>query len=188
MHHVTSFNEFDIKQISRTLENQVAQLKQGGVLIIRDFVVPDDAEKNVYLDLPTDDGKETGEIPELSTAALFEVFARDFRCSLNMSESVSYKKLESPRENFARFETTLRYAAEFVLRKDYRKDWATELIEEYTYFSQNDFENAFRNKRLRIVVSMPLWNPWIVSNRFVGKFYLSDVEENETLHFRRQII
>jgi hypothetical protein len=27
----------------------------------------------------------------------------------------------------------LRAAAEFLLRKDYRADWATELIEEYTF-------------------------------------------------------
>lgn len=176
LHHVTSFNEFEIKQIFRTLENQVAQLKQGGVLIIRDFVIPDEAEKLVYLDLPTNDGNEFGDIPELSTAALFEVFAKDFRSSLNMSEGILYKKLESPRADCLRFETTLKSAAEFVLRKDYRKDWATELLEEYTYFSQAEFERSFREKRLRIVVSMPLWNPWIVSNRFVNKFYLEDLQ------------
>ncbi len=178
LHHVTTFNGYDIKQVSKTLSNQTNQLKQGGVLIIRDFVIPDNAGNIVYLDLPTNDGNETGEISELSTATLFEVFARDFRCSLNMTKSVSYKKLESSMENFARFQTTLRYAAEFVLRKDYRKDWATELIEEYTYYSQADFENAFRKENLRIVVSMPLWNPWIVENRFVNKFYLSDLQEN----------
>ncbi|HET7230829.1 MAG TPA: hypothetical protein VFJ16_12545, partial [Longimicrobium sp.] len=27
---------------------------------------------------------------------------------------------------------------------------------------------------LRVVVSAPLWNPWIVENRFEGRFYLSD--------------
>ena len=174
LHHVTSFNGYDIAQIVKTLRNQVAQLKTSGVLIIRDFVVPDEAEKQVFLDLPTDDGAGEGEISELSTAALFEVFARDFRCSLNLSESVSYKQFESSRPNFARFQTTLRYAAEFILRKDYRDHWSPELLEEYTYFSQSNFEKEFRANDLRIVVSMPLWNPWIVENRFVGKFYLSD--------------
>lgn len=174
LHHVTSFNEYDLTQIVKTLANQVAQLKQGGVLIIRDFVVPDEAERPVYLDLPTDDGKESGAINELSTAALFEVFARDFRCSLNMNAPVEFKKHASAKPNFARFELTLRYAAEFVLRKNYRDHWSPELIEEYTYFSQTDFENEFRANDLRIVVSMPLWNPWIVENRFVGKFFLSD--------------
>jgi SAM-dependent methyltransferase len=178
LHHVTSFNDYDIRQIGKTLDNQVKQLKKGGVLIIRDFVVPDNAEKTVFIDLPSDDGKATDEISELSTAALFEVFARDFRSSLNRDKSFSYQKLASPRNDFVRFRVSLKFAGEFVLRKDYRDHWAPELIEEYTYFSQTDFENAFRARDLRIIVSMPLWNPWIVENRFAGKFHLSDLQEN----------
>lgn len=178
LHHVTSFNDFDAAQIAKTLKNQVAQLKAGGVLIIRDFVVPDEAEKRVFLDLPIGDGESAGEIAELSPAALFEVFARDFRSSLNRNEAVEYKKHVSPRAGFARFEVTLKTAAEFVLRKDYRDHWAPELLEEYCYYSQADFESNFRKENLRIVVSMPLWNPWIVENRFSGKFFLSDLEGN----------
>ena len=179
LHHVTSFNGFDAAQITRTLRNQVAQLRPGGVLIIRDFVVPDDAQKRVFIDLPTTDGKDSGALADLSSAALFEVFARDFRCSLNLTSGVEFEKHASPRKGFARFATTLRYAAEFVLRKDYRDHWTPELLEEYTYFSQADFEEGFRRENLRIVVSMPLWNPWIVENRFAGKFFLSDSEGGE---------
>lgn len=178
LHHVTSFNDYDIDQIFKTLKNQVAQLKQGGALIIRDFVVPDDAEKLVFLDLPNNDGKNAGEISELSTAALFEIFARNFRCSLNRTETVPYEKSDCKTPHFSRFQTALRYAAEFVLRKDYRDHWSPELIEEYTYFSQKDFEENFKKENLRIVVSMPLWNPWIVENRFADKFYLSDSQKN----------
>ena len=76
-----------------------------------------------------------------------------------------------------RFETTLKTAAEFVLRKDYRDHWSPELFEEYCYYSQENFEKNFRKENLRIVVSMPLWNPWIVENRFRNKFYLSDSNE-----------
>ncbi len=177
LHHVTSFNGFDVLQITKTLQNQVAQLKQGGVLIIRDFVIPDEAEKVIFLDLPTNDGKDSGEIAELSTAALFEVFVRDFRSCLNLDSPVSFRKHESPRKDFARFEVTLKTAAEFVLRKDYRDHWSPELLEEYCYFSQADFEKGFRKENLRIVVSMPLWNPWIVENRFVGKFFLADLQK-----------
>ena len=178
LHHVTSFNDFDVRQIAKTLHNQITQLKQGGVLIIRDFVIPDNAERRVFLDLPTGDGKISGEIAELSTAALFEVFARDFRSSLNTNSAVEFMRLESTRANFMRFEATLKTCAEFVLRKDYRDHWSPELLEEYAYYSQDNFEENFRKENLRIVVSMPLWNPWIVENRFVDKFYLSDLSEN----------
>ena len=182
LHHVTSFNDYDIRQISRTLRNQVAQLKSGGTLIIRDFVVPEDGEKTIFLDLPADDGDAAGEVSNLSSAALFEVFARDFRSSVNRDHAVPYVMLPSPRPGFVRFETKMRAAAEFVLRKDYRRDWNAELIEEYTYFSQSDFEQAFRSNGLRTTVSVPLWNPWIVNNRFVKKFFISN-KDGEILPF-----
>ncbi|HWW75961.1 MAG TPA: methyltransferase domain-containing protein, partial [Pyrinomonadaceae bacterium] len=174
LHHVTSFNDFDVRRVFATLDNQVAQLKTGGVIIIRDFVVPD-GPRRVRLDLPANDGAEAGEVAELSTAALFERFAREWHGSVNRGEPVPFTKTRSPRAGFERYEVALRAAAEFVLRKDYRADWATEVLEEYTYLGQSQFEEAFRSRGLRIVTSRPLWNPWIVQNRFEGKFYLSDL-------------
>ena len=174
LHHVTSFNDFDVGRVHTTLDRQVAQLRTGGVIIIRDFVIPDGPER-VYLDLPAADGSETGEVVELSTAALFELFAREWRSSVNRDGPVPFTGMKSPRAGFVRYEVALRAAAEFVLRKDYRADWATEVLEEYTYLSQSQFEESFRSLGLRIVTSRPLWNPWIVQNRFEGKFHLSDL-------------
>ena len=174
LHHVTSFNDFDVRRVFKTLDNQVAQLKTGGVIIVRDFVIPEGPER-VRLDLPADDGSEAGDAAELSTAALFERFAREWRSSVNRDAPVPFTRMESPRDGFARYEVALRAAAEFVLRKDYRADWAAEVLEEYTYLRQSQFEEAFRTRGLRVVTSRPLWNPWIVQNRFEGKFYLSDL-------------
>ena len=174
LHHVTSFNNFAVERVFTTLDNQVAQLKPGGVIIIRDFVIPDGPEE-VYLDLPFTDGAETGNKRELSTAALFEVFAQEWRSSVNPHGPVAFAKLESQRDGFVRFQLTLRAATEFVLRKDYRADWDTEVLEEYTYLSQAQFEGAFRSRGLRVVTSRPIWNPWIVRNRFENRFFLSDL-------------
>lgn len=174
LHHVTSFNDFDVGRVHATLARQVAQLKTGGVIIIRDFVIPDGPER-VHLDLPAADGSETGTVVELSAAALFELFAREWRSSVNRDGPVPFTRMNSPRPGCLRYEVALRAAAEFVLRKDYRADWATEVLEEYTYLSQSQFEESFRSLGLRIVTSRPLWNPWIVQNRFEGKFHLSDL-------------
>ena len=181
LHHVTSFNNFDVDRVFTTLDNQVAQLRLGGVIIIRDFVIPDGPER-VFLDLPLSDGAESGSKRELSTAALFEVFAEEWRSSVNPDGPVLYESLKSPRDGFARFQLTLRAATEFVLRKDYRADWDTEVLEEYTYLSQAQFEAAFRARGLRVVASRPLWNPWITQNRFEKKFCLADLN-NEPLPF-----
>ncbi|HEU4389499.1 MAG TPA: methyltransferase domain-containing protein [Blastocatellia bacterium] len=174
-HHVTTFNDYDLGKVFTTLDNQVAQLAEGGVVIIRDFVIPDGPEK-VFLDLPQTDGLAEGNVPQLSTASLFELFARNFRSSVNRTAAVPFIRRESPRPGFARYELALRAAAEFVLRKDYRADWDTELVEEYTYLTQSHFESAFRERGLRIVVSMPIWNPWIVQKRFKEKFFLSALD------------
>jgi SAM-dependent methyltransferase len=175
LHHVTSFNDFDVGRVLTTLDNQVTQLKTGGVIIIRDFVIPDGPER-VHLDLPETDGAAAGGFGELSTAALFELFARGWRSSVNRDGPVPFTRMRSPLPGLVRYELSLRAAAEFVLRKDYRADWETEVLEEYTYLSQSEFEAAFRSRGLRIVTSRPLWNPWIVQNRFEGKFHLSDLK------------
>lgn len=175
LHHVTSFNDFDVRRVFDTFDRQVAQLKPGGVIIVRDFVIPDGPGR-VHLDLPAADGSTVGEVVELSTAALFERFAREWRGSINRDRPVPFTRMSSPHTGFVRFEVALRAAAEFVLRKDYRADWATEVLEEYTYLSQSQFEESFRTRGLRIVTSRPLWNPWIVKNRFEGRFLLSDLD------------
>jgi hypothetical protein len=87
----------------------------------------------VLLDLPDDDGVAEGSPEQCSSAALFELFVAQFRSSQNREGGVSYQRLDAPRPGWARFRVALRAAAEFLLRKDYRADWATELIEEYTF-------------------------------------------------------
>ena len=181
LHHVTSFNDFDVTRVLKTFDNQVAQLKPGGVIIVRDFVIPDGPER-VYLDLPENDGTASGSHRELSTAALFELFAGTWRSSVAPNGPVPFTRASCPRTGFIRVELTLRAAAEFVLRKDYRADWSTEVLEEYTYLNQAQFEKAFRERGLRVVTSRPFWNPWIVQNRFEDKFYLSDLN-NRPLPF-----
>lgn len=42
LHHVHSFNGYDKSRVRNAIANQVRQLETGGVLVIRDFVVPDE--------------------------------------------------------------------------------------------------------------------------------------------------
>jgi len=176
IHHVTSFNGFKLEGVHSTLDHAVTQLKNDGLMIIRDFVIPDGPEM-VHLDLPIADGKTEGTVEEkYSTAELFERFAVDFKSSVHLEGGVPYKKMDSPRSGFVRYELLFRDATEFVLRKDYRKSYHAEILEEYTYMSQSDFENAFRARGLRIVSSAKIHNPWIVENRYEGKLFLSDLD------------
>ena len=172
LHHVTSFNGFSLEPLERALDHQTAALREGGVLVVRDFVIPRGPE-TVWLDLLTTDGASEGDVPALSTASLFDRFVETFRCSLGRPTSV---ERAAPRPGVRRFELSHRLAAEFVLRKDYRDHWDAELREEYTYYSQRDFEAAFRARGLRIVTSVELHNPWIVEHRFRDQIALFDLD------------
>ena len=191
LHHVTTFNDYDFNQARRALENQIRQLRVGGALIVRDFLDPGPGE--VLLDLPVNDGDESessdaetdasiSEVLRLSTAALFERFAREFR-KLAPEPGFAYTRIaqldaSSPalRSGFARYRVQHKLAVEFVLRKDYRRDWDTEILEEYTYYSQAEFERIFSDLGLRVTASTPIRNPWIVRNRFENKFELRDLD------------
>ncbi len=178
LHHVTSFNGYDPAAAAAALEVQARQLNERGVLIVRDFVDPGGGK--VWLDLPATDGDgDAGDDPmTCSTAALFERFSREFR---RLSEQPGFELRSLPpdpehpvRDGFRRYLTDHKLAAEFVLRKDYRRDWHSEVAEEYTYFTQAAFEAAFARLGLRVLASVPLHNPWIVRHRFRDRFELRD--------------
>lgn len=198
LHHVTSFNDFSTARVRELFDHQVAELKPEGILAVRDFVVPNGPER-IVLELPDDDAPEgeteqAGATPDdaadevaqsverLSSAALFEKFAREFRSSRYPQGGLAYERLEAETQSDAaegtgrrvRFGLGYREAVEFVLRKDYRRDWAVEILEEYTYFTRAEFEAEYRRRGLRIILSREIWNPWIVRNRFEGRFRLLD--------------
>jgi SAM-dependent methyltransferase len=182
LHHVTSYGDYDRQAAARALTVQAEQLADHGVLIVRDFVDP--GPQRVWLDLDAQDfrGDADSDDPRTcSTARLFERFAREFRSMRPRAEDrgFDYVTVPSPATpailpTMRRYELSLSHAAEFVLRKDYRADWELEVREEYTYATRAEMERIFSQLGLRVLASTPIHNPWIVANRFRGKFELRD--------------
>ncbi|WP_437589861.1 methyltransferase domain-containing protein [Sorangium sp. So ce1000] len=180
LHHVTSYGGYRHANAADALAAQVEQLSPGGVLVVRDFVDP--GPGTVLLDVPADDGDDGRDPRSASTAALLERFAGEFR-SLSPEPGFPLERaprepsgaLPAPRPGWRRYRLAHKHAVEFVLRKDYRADWDAEVKEEYTYFSQAQFEALFARLGLRVLSSTPLRNPWIVRNRFAGRFELWDI-------------
>jgi SAM-dependent methyltransferase len=177
LHHVTSFGGCRHENAADALAAQVVQLKDHGVVVVRDFLDP--GEASVFLDLPAGDGDDSDDPTRCSTAALLERFAREFR-SLAARPGCAVERIEgsaagvAPPERWRRYRLSHKHAAEFLLRKDYRADWASEIKEEYTYFTQDQFEALFARLGLRVLASTPLRNPWIVRHRFDGRCLLHD--------------
>ncbi len=166
LHHVTSFNGYDHDAATRALRVQAEQLELHGVLVVRDFV--DSGRGPVVLELPKADGDENLDPRSASSARLFERFATEFR-KLHAQPGFEYQALEDAPDGFARYRVDDTLATEFLLRKDYRADWESEVLEEYTYLTQREFEEVFADLGLRVLASCPVHNPWIVKNRFEGK-------------------
>jgi len=166
LHHVTSFGGYAPPRAAAALTRQIAALRDHGTLIVRDFLAPEDRE--VWLDLPCTDGDGGNDPRTCSSAALLERFAREFR-SLHSAPGFPVIREPGAREGWRRYRLSLRHANEFLLRKDYRIDWESEVKEEYAYFTQGEFEDVFGSRGLRVLASTPLRNPWIVKHRLEGR-------------------
>lgn len=188
LHHVTSFHQFDTAHIKKLLDAQTSQLKTGGFLAIRDFVVPE-FQGPVILELPTDDcGSPTDpdHLETWSTAELFLKFVQEFKSSLHPQGGVPWTDASdtlnaSEKKRLFRVVVDFRTALEFILRKDYRGDWNTEILEEYTYFTKKQFEAELKSRGYKIQVSTSLFNPWIINNRFEGKIRLLHIHTKHQL-------
>lgn len=172
LHHVTSFGGYRYDNAKDALAKQVDALRLHGVLIVRDFLAPEASEELCELDLSTADGDDSDDPRSCSTAALFRKFAREFR-AVSSHPGFTLDEGVSPHVAHARFCVSERLAVEFLLRKDYRADWVSEVKEEYAYYTQIEFEEVMRGLGLRMLHSSPLRNPWIVQNRLRGKYHLS---------------
>jgi SAM-dependent methyltransferase len=178
LHHVTSYGGYRHENAAEALAAQAVELRDHGVLVVRDFLDPGAAP--VFLDVPADDGDESDDPTRCSTAALLERFSREFR-SLAPRPGCAVERIDEGggdppllRAGWRRYRLSHKHAAEFLLRKDYRTDWANEIKEEYTYFTQDQFEALFARLGLRVLASTPLRNPWIVRHRFEGRCRLHD--------------
>lgn len=168
LHHVTSFTGYGTRRLEECLDHQVAALRPGGVLIIRDFVVPDGPDE-VLLDLPAEDGALAGDaIGALSTSARWERYAATVRNGRYAPGDLPWSPIPGAGPGWRRIRCRLRDAQEFLLRKDYTTDWDVELLEEYTYWTQAEFIAALVRRGLRVTTAAPIRNPWIIANRYRG--------------------
>lgn len=176
-HHLTSYGtgSFDITHVKNAMHSVYAQLKDGGLFILRDFVVPR-GPGQVLIDLRSDDGQPEGSTVSLSTSALFKKFCHDFRSSQHPDGPAVYSIVSSDGK-WDRYQVSYRDAVEFILHKDYREHYDAEIKEEYTYMTQDQFEQSMREAGFRVLHSAYIYNGWIIENRFKGKFRLFDLNK-----------
>ena len=173
IHHITSYNGYDNNRALNTLRRQADLLKDRGILVVRDFVKPEEQEVILELSIENRDARP-------NDCDLLLLFAKTARSLASLQErGFPLKELKSQNKKTRLFQLFYSDAVEFIRRKDYYANWDIELQEEYGYLTQREFEVSFQNLGLRVILSSPIYNPWIISNRYKNQFRLYDTKGQE---------
>jgi SAM-dependent methyltransferase len=186
-HELWSYGE-QAKTLRAYLREKRRQLRPGGRIVIRDVCGPEQKEEEVLLWCNESDGGSAGEwtgkaaeLARLSTAERFGLFAKGFLEELRVhgrraAETKLAYRTET-REGRRLFVLPLAGAMEFMSRKDYVDNWASELNEEFTFWSFSQWKRELAEAGFRVLenpndpgkLSRAYCNPWMVENRFKGK-------------------
>ncbi len=145
--------------------------KPGGRIAIADMLMPI-YQGNVRLRIDVNDGVNSVEeamvdgfldYSKLSTRALFDRFHKEFKGG----NAFTYQ-IVTPDDGKEYFELPVRYAQEFILRKDYTANWRQEIKEEYLLDRQM-IQRAMKKAGFDDSILEENDNEWIRDQRLRGK-------------------
>lgn len=178
------------------LAKKYAQTRKHGRLIIRDVVGPENKTQELLLWLNRDDGENDdvfqtftdsddlqAYLDGLSTYGRFRRFAQDFLGG----GQVQFREELIEEERYVAL--TLQAAAEFMSKKDYTDNWASEMHEAFAFWDFAEWKQALTEAGFSVVEnpnepetgSRVYTNPWIVENRWQGKVKLFIKDDNGRL-------
>lgn len=178
LHEIYSASFFNERLIELALQKQYKALKEGGSLIIRDYMNPPTTD---YVLIEFSDTAPAGDtFDTCSEADLLVWFSENARArSLqngNNSADCGFFLEELP-SNFPRtrlFRVPEKWAYEFILRKDDRARLKEELAKEYAFYSEEEFRKHFTALGARLTYSGPHWDEGFLKSRYTGKIRLYD--------------
>jgi len=171
LHEIFSSSRYNEQTVSETMRKHFKALKKGGVMFIRDYAHPP-PEEFVLLEMP--DEPSTGkDVASLSDPDLLIWYAEHARPRQDAGCGGFF--LEELPERFPRtrlFRLSYKWAYEFIMRKDERAHWESELPMEYTFFTMREFRKEMSGLGARIQYSGPYFDDDIIREKFEGRFRL----------------
>jgi SAM-dependent methyltransferase len=189
LHELWSYGDRE-KSVREYLAEKLRQLRPGGRLVIRDVVGPEDGGRPVLLwcsesdshnltpdELAQHPGRDAGWLEQLSTQSRFLLFARDF---VGGKMPFTYEMVSREGQNL--FHLTLRQAAEFLSKKDYTDNWASEMNEEFCFWNFTQWKMVLGEIGFKVLEnasdisggSRAYVNPWIAQHRYTNQVKLRD--------------
>ncbi len=142
LHEIYSY--ISEKTLIQVLKHTYYELCNRGRIIIRDVVGPKNPNDTVLLELNEKDGKDKGEIKELSTYAKFFRFVKDF-----IPKKITFK--EKTIEDKKLIELRMQDAYEFLSKMTYVDNWLSEMHEEFGFWSFDKWKAELEKVGFRIV-------------------------------------
>jgi hypothetical protein len=173
LHEIFSDARYDDRPVVHALENQFSLLKPEGLMFIRDYAMPERGEY-VLMEMPDSPGFGT-ELHQLSEADLLVWYSEHARPKEDPGCHGFFLEELPPRfPNTRLFRLPSKWAYEFIMRKDRRDEWESELPKEYTFFTAHDYRKNLRALGARVLYTTPHWDDTLIRNSFEGRFRLLD--------------
>ncbi len=172
LHEIYSSQKLSERCVINALEHHVKLLKPEGQMFIRDFAMPP-PEEYVLLEMPEQDisGDTFEDMSEIDLLMWYAAHARPHRDD-NGCEGFFMEELPQRFPQTRLFRLPYKWAYEFIMRKDDRKNWARELYKEYAFFTQREYRKHLRALGARVLYTAPQWDDAVIKERFEGRFRL----------------
>ncbi len=171
LHEIYSANQYNERVIGRALANQYRALRNDGFLLIRDYILPSPSDY-VLLEFK-DTNPASDDITTMSEADLLILYSENARDQMHPEGAGFFLEELPPTYPRTRlFRLPLKWAYEFLLRKDNRENFLAEMPKEYTFFTEQDFRKELRTLGARVLYSAPHWDEGFIKTRYHGKIRL----------------
>ncbi|HEY0901325.1 MAG TPA: methyltransferase domain-containing protein [Micavibrio sp.] len=171
LHELYSNSRYNDRRVISTLERQFSLLKNEGLMLIRDYALPQRGEY-VLLEMP-DTFSRSKDIKSMSEADLLVWYSERARPKDDPGCHGFFLEELPPRFPQTRlFRLPYKWAYEFITRKDNRAMFEVELPKEYAFFTEHDYRRNLAAMGARLVYSSPHWDEKIIRERFDGRFRL----------------
>ncbi len=171
LHRVFSDARYNERIITDTLHKQFTMLKNNGTMFIRDYTKP--AQDEFVLIEMHDEKSGSDELTELSEVDLLIWYSQHARPKQNPGCGGFFLEELEPRFPHTRlFRLPYKWAYEFIMRKDNRELWESNLPFEYTFFTVKEFRHELSNLGARVQYSAPHWDDDYIKDNFDGHFRL----------------
>jgi len=175
LHEIYSKSNYNKAYLKYYLGLQLDQLKSGGTMVIQGYISPSNDENQCILIELSDYKSNSNRIDKISEADLLIRFSQTARpLNKNGCKGFYLEELKPRTDHTRLFRLPLKWAQEFLLRKDDRENWNNTINLEYTPFTFNSLQQEVTRQGARLVFFSPHWNRKIIEDNYVPRARLFD--------------